>query len=161
MWVTEPSQPPVGDRPSDDDIRAYVQQLRAAPADQVVSEVLFSLLNAAQAKLGRRDARLLIDISTAVLDHVRGYVPAELTGQVDQVLGQLRFGQVEAEGSVAAGAEPEPNDLAEAPSARAAGASPSDASGSASAPGPATASRPATAPPAEPPPKLWVPGRDF
>jgi hypothetical protein len=156
--VTEPRQPPAGDRPSEDEIREYVQQVRSAPADRVVSEVLFGLLNAAQAKLGRRDARLVIDLSAAVLDHSRKYLPAELIEQVDQVLGQLRLGQVQAESRLAASSEPEPNDLPEAPPAPGATADRQPPSPPTSGDSPA---RPAAAPRSEPPPKLWVPGRDF
>lgn len=153
--MTEPSQPQAGGRPSEDEIREYVQQLRAAPVDQVLSEVLISLLNAAQAKLGRRDARLLIDVSATVFDHTRRYLPDELTGQFDQILGQLRLGQVQSESSVAARAEPEPNDLAEAPPPPAGGTAQSAAASS------VPLSRATTPPQSEPPPKLWVPGRDF
>ena len=80
--------------------REYVRRMRALPVDQVIGEVLFSLLNAAQVKLGRRDARLLIDVSAVAHEHARPYLPGELTRQIDQVLGQLRMGQVSAEGHV-------------------------------------------------------------
>lgn len=120
-------------------------RLRTAPAEQVVAELLSGLLNAAQVKLGRRDARLLIDLSAVMIDHMRRYVPAELAKQVDDVLGQLRLAQVRAEGATEG--KPEPNDLAEAP------APPAD-----------TGTQPAQPPPPQPPPatsRLWVPGRDL
>jgi hypothetical protein len=103
--------------------REYVRRMRSLPVDQVIGEVMFSLLNAAQVKLGRRDARLLIDVSTVAHEHARPYLPAELSGQVDQVLGQLRMGQVSAEGQASQQGEPEENDLDRLPappSARAA-----------------------------------------
>lgn len=125
-------------------------QLRSAPAEQVVTEILSGLLNAAQVKLGRRDARLLIDLSAGVLEQARRYVSTELVTQVEHVLSQLRLGQVRAEEQAAAG-EPaaEPNDLAETP-----------------APPAGTTGDPATAPTGSPPQpspasRLWVPGRDF
>ncbi len=157
--MSEPTQSTAGDRPSEDEIRQYVQQLRSAPADQVLSEILFSLLNAAQAKLGRRDARLLIDLSAAVVEHARPYLAAELTGQLDEVLGQLRLGQVQAE-SRAAGREPEPNDLTDIPGHAAGGPAPGGPDSPAAPTPPAAPTRPA-APRSEPPPRLWVPGRDF
>src|SRR6516165_7675909 len=58
-----------GQARSAEDVRAYVQKMRSLPVEQLVGDVLFSLLNAAQVKLGRRDARLLIDVSTVVLEH--------------------------------------------------------------------------------------------
>jgi len=96
---------------SAEDAREYVRRMRSLPVDQVIGEVLFSLLNAAQVKLGRRDARLLIDVSTVAHEHARAYLPGELSRQIDQVLGQLRMGQVSAEGHASQQEEPEENDL--------------------------------------------------
>ena len=96
---------------SAEDAREYVRRMRSLPVDQVIGEVLFSLFNAAQVKLGRRDARLLIDVSTVAHEHARPYLPGELSRQIDQVLGQLRMGQVSAEGHVSQQGEPEQNDL--------------------------------------------------
>jgi hypothetical protein len=96
---------------SAEDAREYVRRMRSLPVDQVIGEVLFSLLNAAQVKLGRRDARLLIDVTTVAHEHARPYLPGELSKQIDQVLGQLRMGQVSAEGHASQQEEPEENDL--------------------------------------------------
>lgn len=93
------------------DAREYARRLRSLPVDQVVRQVLFSLLNAAQVKLGRRDARLLIDVATVAHEHARAYLPGEFTTQIDEVLGQLRIGQVSAEGHASRQGEPEENDL--------------------------------------------------
>ena len=127
-------------QPTEQEIRQYLSQLRGTPAEQVVSEILYGLLNAAQAKLGRRDGRLMIDLSGLVLDHARRFLPAGHATQLDQMLGQLRIGQVHAENEVAAKSEAEPNDLAEVPT-------------------PPTAAQPA--PPQRPVPKLWVPGQSI
>ena len=130
---------------TEEQAREYMARLRAAPAEQVVAELLSGLLNAAQVKLGRRDARLLIDLSAVMIEHVRRYVPAELAKQVDDALGQLRLAQVRAEGATQGKAEP--NDLTEAPAPPAEGA----------------ASQPAPPPPPPQPSaasRLWVPGRD-
>lgn len=103
------------------DARAHARRLRSLPVDQIVGEVLFTLLNAAQVKLGRRDARLLIDVTAVAHEHARAYLPGELTGQVDQVLGELRLGQVSAEGQ-ASRQQPEANDLDRIPAPPTAGA---------------------------------------
>ena len=124
---------------SAEDVREYVQQMRSLPVEQVIGDVLFSLLNAAQVKLGRRDARLLIDVSTAVLEHARPCLPGELSTQVDQVLGQLRLAQVSAEGHASQAGKVEDNDLDRVPAPP-----PSGAVQSPAGPGPS---------------KLWVPGR--
>ena len=107
---------------SAEDAREYVRRMRSLPVDQVIRDVLFGLLNAAQVKLGRRDARLLIDVSTMAHEHARPYLPGELTRQIDQVLGQLRLGQVNAEGHASQQGEPEENDLDRLPAPPSAGA---------------------------------------
>jgi hypothetical protein len=89
--------------------------MRSLPVDQVIGDVLFSLLNAAQAKLGRRDARLLIDVSAVAHQHARGYLPEVLTKQIEQMLGQLRLGQVSAESHASRQGESEENDLDRVP----------------------------------------------
>jgi hypothetical protein len=97
------------------DAREYLKRIRSLPVEQVIGDVLFSLLNAAQVKLGRRDARLLIDLATVAHEHARPYLPEELTKQIDQMLGQLRLGQVRAEGHASRQGEPEENDLERVP----------------------------------------------
>jgi hypothetical protein len=104
------------------DARQYARQLRSLPVDQVVGDVLFSLLNAAQVKLGRRDARLLIDVAAVAHEHARPYLPGELAERVEEVLGQLRLAQVSAEGHASGQAEPEGNDLDRVPAPPSAGA---------------------------------------
>jgi len=89
--------------------------LRSLPVDQVLGDFLFSLLHAAQVKLGRRDARLLIDVTAAAHEHAHPYLPGELARQIDQVLGQLRLGQVSAESHASQQGQPEENDLDRAP----------------------------------------------
>jgi hypothetical protein len=96
--------------------------LRSLPAGQVLGDVLLSLLHAAQVKLGRRDARLLIDVTAVAHEHARPYLPGELTRQIDQVLGQLRLGQVSAESRASQQGQPEENDLHRAPASPPAGA---------------------------------------
>lgn len=102
-----PGQTP-GAEPSEEEIRAYLGQLREAPVDQVLSEILSALLNAAQVKLGRRDGRLLIDLVAGLVDGSRAALPAEFATQVDEAMSQLRLAQVEAEGQIG---DDEPNDV--------------------------------------------------
>lgn len=145
---TGPQDEPTDTGLSEDEVRAYVEKLRTAPADQLLVELLFTALNAAQVKLGRNDARLFIDFSALLMDHVRDYLPDDARTQADQALGQLRMGQVQAEAEVAKTGRAEPNDLERPPTG--------------------ITSHPAEQPtaPAPPPPPtggssgLWVPGRD-
>jgi hypothetical protein len=120
----------------------FVERLRSAPAEEIVAEAFFMLLNAAQIKLGRRDARLLIDLSAVILEHAGNHLSDTLAKQVEQSLGQLRLGQVSAENEVARKGQPEPNDLPRSPTP------PSTSTGGTSA---ASSQSPAS--------KLWVPGR--
>jgi hypothetical protein len=110
-----PSGAGQGDKRPAEDAREYTRRLRSVPVDQVLGDFLFSLLNAAQVKLGRRDARLLIDVTAVAHEHARPYLPGELTRQIDQVLGQLRLGQVSAESHASQQGQPEENDLDRAP----------------------------------------------
>jgi hypothetical protein len=151
--------PGAGGQPSEEELRAALGQLRAAPVDQIVAEVASALLNAAQVKLGRRDGRLLIDTTASLTDQVRPHVPAELVEQLDEVLNQLRLAQVEAEREVAAASSQgheEPNDLGSQP-ARTSERPGADGDGTPSPGGPGS-----TPPPGGPGSKtsrLWVPGR--
>jgi hypothetical protein len=109
------------ERPAED-AREYARRLRSLPVDQVLGDFLFSLLNTAQVKLGRRDARLLIDVAAVAHEHARPYLPGELTRQIDQVLGQLRMGQVNEESRARQHGKPEENDLNRTPAPPSAGA---------------------------------------
>ena len=60
---------------------------------------------------------MLLDSSTVAHEHARPYPSAELT-KIDQVLGQLRLGQVSAEGHASRRGEPEENDLDRVPTRR-------------------------------------------
>jgi hypothetical protein len=120
-----------------------VERLRSAPAEEIVTDLFSTLLSTAQVKLGRRDARLFIDLCAQTLEYARRYVPEELGKQVEAALGQLRLAQVSAENEVAKG-EPEPNDLSQIPTPPTAGNRVEADSGHQSA---------------TPASKLWVPGR--
>ncbi len=140
-------QPGAQDQPSEEEVRAYLSQLREAPVEQVLAEVSSALLNAAQVKLGRRDARLLIDLTAAIADGGRDALSEDIIGQLDDALNQLRVAQVEAEKQVSASGEAESNDLGQEPSDAEKG--PSEGSSSS---GPADAGGDAAS-------RLWVPGR--
>jgi hypothetical protein len=107
---------------SADDAREYVRRMRSLPVDQVIGDFLLSLLNAAQVKLGRRDARLLIDLGAVAHEHARPYLPEVLTKQIEQMLGQLRLGQVSAESHASRRGGPEENDLDRVPAPPSVGA---------------------------------------
>ena len=117
----QPDEQPAEDAREAADADEYARQLRAFPVDQVLRDLLFSLLNAAQVKLGRRDARLLIDVAAVAHDHARPHLPGELTRQIDEALGQLRMAQVSAENRASKQGQQEENDLSTAPAPPSAG----------------------------------------
>lgn len=168
-------QPGAPGEPSEEEVRQYLSQMRAAPAEQVVAEVLQGLLNAAQVKLGRRDARLLLDAAAELAERTGPALSDDLRTQLGEVLSQLRMGQVEAEREVAESGHDEPNDLVDTTTATDGGAGDTaddqvDA-GATSAPEAAPPSgrtarpSPSTAQPGpqggagSPLDKLWIPGR--
>ena len=111
MGTAEPGAGGQGEEQSALDATDYARRLRSLPVDQVLGDYMFSLLTAAQVKLGRRDARLLIDVAAVAHEHARPYLPGELSSQLDQVLGQRRMGQVNEEILARRDGEPEENDL--------------------------------------------------
>lgn len=103
------TNPPSGQQPTEEEMQAYLQELRTTPVGQVLTEVLSVLLNAAQVKLGRHDGRLVLDVVALLNDAAGEALPDEITSQVRDALAQLRLAHVEAEKQ----RDPnEPNDLA-------------------------------------------------
>ena len=129
---------------TDDEVQDLLVRLRSAPAAEIIADLFSTLLSAAQVKLGRRDARLFIDLCAETLRYARPHLPTDLTTQVETALGQLRLAQVSAESEVGRSDQPEQNDLSAIPR-------------------PPTERNPEEAGPSGQPAasssKLWVPGR--
>jgi hypothetical protein len=113
--ASDDSQPPGRAGTAEPDAQELVERLRAAPAEEMVTELFSTLLSTAQVKLGRRDARLFIDLCAQTLDYAGPYLSQELCKQVETALGQLRLAQVSAETEVAKKGDPEPHDLTRTP----------------------------------------------
>ena len=90
-------QQPERARTPEVEAQELVDRLRSAPAEEIMADLFSTLLTAAQVKLGRRDARLFIDLCATTLEHSRPHLPDELARQVETALGQLRLAQVSAE----------------------------------------------------------------
>jgi hypothetical protein len=142
---TSSEHPAPPSEPSEEDIRKLVEQLRSSQVEQVIANAFSTLLSAAEVKLGRRDARLLIDLCTTMLEYAGEYLSDELGKQVENMLGQLRLGQVSAESQMAAKGDTAPNDLARIPKPRVPGKRTEAPAGAGAAESPAS--------------RLWVPGR--
>lgn len=109
--MTDPTEQPnanLGQEPSEEELRAYLQELRETPVGQVLTEVLSVLLNAAQVKLGRHDGRFVLDTVALLTEATTGVLPQEIVTQLKDALSQLRLAQVDAEKQRS---EAEPNDL--------------------------------------------------
>lgn len=86
-----------GQQPSEEQIRAYLAQLRQAAPDELVAQAFSVLASGAEVKLGREDARLLIDAAAALAEAVGDRVEGDLSQQMTTALNQLRVAQVDAE----------------------------------------------------------------
>ncbi|MDP8961580.1 MAG: hypothetical protein M3N32_08205 [Actinomycetota bacterium] len=143
-------------KPSEDEVRAYLAQLRQAGVADIVAQAFSLLASGAEVKLGRRDARLLIDLAAAVADVGGPHLEERLRQQMQQALNQLRVGQVDAESQLAKlraeGKLPpeEADDLPEGAAAASAG----QASQTARQETPRSSERPSSAAS-----RLWIPGR--
>ena len=148
--MSDPSQ--MAAQPSEEEMRAYLGQLREADAAGLIAEAFNLLATGAQVKLGRPDARALIDSLAAMVQAAAAALPAQLVEQMNAGVGQLQLAQVQAERDAAA-AQASTDDASPAE----AGAD--DAAGA--APGPTTSS-PGAGPGANQrmTDRLWVPGRD-
>jgi hypothetical protein len=117
--VSDPHAPGPEQEPSEEELRQYLGELRQAPAAEVIAQVITVLVNGAQVKLGRNDARVLIDTIEAVKSQAAEVLPADFVSQVDDLLGQLRMAQVEGEKEVARlkaqSPQAEQGDVADAP----------------------------------------------
>ena len=69
------SQQPGRADPSEHDARELVERLRSAPAEEIITELFSTMLSTAQVKLGRRDARLFIDLCAQGLEYAGRYLP--------------------------------------------------------------------------------------
>lgn len=98
------TDPQSAGQPSPEELQAYLDQLRDAPVAEIVLEAVNMLGTVAQAKLGRRDARVLIDSMDAIAK-VAGPSLGEHASQLERALGQLKLAQVQAEKQLAAQGE--------------------------------------------------------
>ncbi|MGH3665125.1 MAG: hypothetical protein ACRDU8_03355 [Egibacteraceae bacterium] len=84
-------------QPSPEELREYLEQLRDADAAGLLAEAYNMLAAGAQVKLGRPDARTLIDAMAAMVQATAATLPTELADQMRQGVGQLQMAQVQAE----------------------------------------------------------------
>lgn len=148
--MTDPTQMP--GQPSQEEMRAYLEQLRAADPVGLLAEAFNLLATGAQVKLGRPDARVLIDAMAGMVQAAAPSMPAEIAKQMNDGVGQLQLAQVQAERDATGedGAEAGEGDVAEE-----SGSAPSGPGGAGPAAGPAGGAGGQRMTD-----RLWVPGRD-
>lgn len=89
------------DQLSEEELRAYVAQLREAPVADMLAQAYTMLGAWAEAKLGRRDARSLIDALSGLVQGAGAGLPADLVKQMRDGIAQLQMAQVQAEEQLA------------------------------------------------------------
>jgi hypothetical protein len=132
---------PMTDGPTEEEMRAYLESLRAAQPVEIIVQSFGIMATASEVKLGQPDARVLIDGMGALLEATAGNMPDEIVDRMRQTVQQLQLAQVQAERE-AAGA-PAATDQAQADPEReqAAGSAPQRPESDAAS-------------------RLWIPGRD-
>jgi hypothetical protein len=150
------TDPTAQGQPSPEELQAYLEQLRAADVTEVIAQAFNMLGTGANVKLGRLDARVVIDALDALANAVDGRIDAEVMSQMRAGIAQLKTAQVEAEREEAARAGgPQAGGDAQAP-----GGAPTSPSGAGQAPG-----SPSPGGPQQPggdqkmTDRLWIPGR--
>lgn len=136
---------PSAQQPSQEEIEAYYAEMREAPIGEILMQCIGLLAGAAEAKLGRRDARVAIDAMAAVTQIGEPHL-GEVTQQLRDAVGQLQMAQVQVEKQLLDEAEGGAQPGAGQPPTPQAAAQPAP-------PQPSPAQAPQTS-------KLWVPGRD-
>lgn len=136
-------------QPTQEEIEAYYAQLREAPVEDLLMQCIGMLAAGAEAKLGRPDARTLIDAMAGLVQVGDGQL-GEATEQLKAAVAQLQMAQVQVERQMqaqAGGAEGDDE-----------GASAADGQDTPPQASPPPAAQPSAAQP-KPTDKLWLPGR--
>ena len=129
--------------PSEEELLAYLEQLRAADVTDIVAQCFSMLGTAAQAKIGRPDARTLIDGVAALLQATASGLQPALAERMRAGIQQLQLAQVQAERDLVTTAGQGGESVPEKPQ-------------QAAKPTPEPSGQPATEPPLTS--RLWVPG---
>ena len=93
--MTDPNM--AGEQPSEEEMRAYVEQLRDADPAQIFVQAYQILGTGAEVKLGRDDARPLIDAMEGLASVAEDRISEELVNQMREGVSQLQTAQVQAE----------------------------------------------------------------
>ena len=146
--MSDPTQ--MAGQPSPEEMRVYLEQLRESDPAGLIAEAFNLLATGAQVKLGRPDARALIDGIAGMVQGAAGALPQELADQMNSGVAQLQMAQVQAERDAAAATAPGADAATE--TAAPGEAAPPSGAPRTSSPGQGADQRMTD--------RLWVPGRD-
>ena len=105
------SEPLTGE-PTEEQMRAYLESLKAAQPVEIVVQSFGILATSAEVKLGQPDARILIDGMSALLEATAEHMPSEIVTRMRQTVSQLQMAQVQVEQErTAAAAQPSTGDI--------------------------------------------------
>ena len=96
--------------PTEEELRAYLESLRAAQPVEIVVQAFGILATASEVKIGRPDARALIDGMSALLDATAAHLPPEITARMRETISQLQMAQVQMEREAATAGASQPHD---------------------------------------------------
>lgn len=136
---------PMTDGPTEEEMRAYLESMREAQPVEIIVQAFGILATASEVKLGRSDARVLIDGLAALLEATADQMPPEIVERMKQTVSQLQLAHVQAERDAQESAAAGPGDSA------------ADADSGAQQP---TEPTPPAQPQSDAASRLWIPGRD-
>lgn len=93
-------------QPSEEEMKAYLEQLREADPAEIVAQAYTMLGTGAEVKLGRSDARVLIDAMGALAEVTQGKLEDDLVTRMRNGVVQLQTAQVQAEREAAGAGQP-------------------------------------------------------
>lgn len=89
-------------QPTEEELRAYLMELRQADPAEFLMQAVNILVTGAQAKIGLGDGRLLIDAIAGALSATQDRLPEQLVDALRNAVVQLQTAQVQAEREIAA-----------------------------------------------------------
>ena len=89
-------------QPSEEELRAYLMELRQADPAEFLMQAVNLLVTGAQAKIGMADGRFLIDALAGAVSAVQDRLPPQLAEALQNAVVQLQTAQVQAERELAA-----------------------------------------------------------
>ena len=109
-------------QPSQEELQAYLEQMQAAEPAEIVAQAFQILAMGAEVKIGRPDARVLIDSLAALTQAAQSRLPQDLVGGMQNAVRQLQMAQVQSEQEQGgAGAQQASPPAGEAPPSQAGG----------------------------------------